>query len=386
MCNLAPSLTFNLVIPVFNRLYSLQRLLQSIECASVKGTMNLYISCDGGASDEVVSYAQNFMWRYGKFEVIKQEVQLGVDAHNLACMKLAKELGSVVVLEDDLVVSPSFQLYLLTIQPLAKLERQLAGISLYRYPMVEHDHFPFDLIPNDEFVYYQQRSSSNGCFYTWDMLRPYFDFLEIFDGDFDRYNLPENVKKWGDEVWEKSFYCYLQHADLYLAFPRFSLTTDFADIGVHMKKQTNKYAHQSNLYLGQKFDFPARYENTENVYDAYYEVHRSTLINYLPELEEYDFEVDIYGYKKLDKITKPFLLSSKKCNKAIHRWDRRMKPELNNILLNEPGYFYSLGLTSDFIAQTSESLKEKFLYYYPDTRFTSLIKMKLSEIFSRFRR
>lgn len=386
MCNLAPSLIFNIVIPVFKRLHSLQRLLHSIECAVVKGSMNLYISCDGGATDEVVTYAQGYVWRYGTFEVIKQKVQLGVDAHNLACMKLAKKLGNVVVLEDDLVVSPSFQLYLISAHPLAKSEKKMAGISLYRYPMVEQNHFPFDLIPNDEFVYYQQRSSSNGCFYTWDMLRPYFDFLAIFDGDFESYNLPENVKKWGDEVWEKRFYCYLQYAELYLAFPRFSLTTDFADIGVHMKKQTNKYAHQSSLYLGEKFELPARFENTENVYDAHYEIHRSTLIRYLPMLEGYDLEVDMYGYKKLEKITKPFLLSSKKCKRAIHRWDRRLKPELNNILLNESGHFYSLGLTSDFSVHTSESLKEKFLYYYPDTRLTSLIKMKLLEIISRFRR
>ena len=78
--------------------------------------MNLYISCDGGASQDVVSFVNSYSWEYGRYEVIQQEVQLGVDQHNLACMKLAEQLGNVVVLEDDLVISPAFQTYLLSME------------------------------------------------------------------------------------------------------------------------------------------------------------------------------------------------------------------------------------------------------------------------------
>jgi len=91
--------------------------------------MNLYISCDGGATEDVLSFARDYSWRYGKYEVIERSEQLGVDKHNLACMRLAEEMGNVVILEDDLVVSPSFQLYLISVQSLAKSEKNLSGVS-----------------------------------------------------------------------------------------------------------------------------------------------------------------------------------------------------------------------------------------------------------------
>ena len=349
--------------------------------------MNLYISCDGGASPDVVTFVNSYSWEYGVYEVIRHDVQLGVDQHNLACMRLAEHLENVVVLEDDLVVSPAFQSYLLSMESLAQSERNLAGISLYRYPMVEQDHFSFELIPNEEFIYYQQRSSSNGCFYTWDMLQPYFEFLETFNSDFESYILPQNVMNWGDEVWEKSFYCYLQKANKYVAFPRYSLTSDFADIGVDMKKQTNKYAHQSMLFLGKKFSAPSQLLDSDNVYDAFYELAAETYKKYVPELLEYDFEVDLYGNKKMQNIAATYVLSSKRCTTPILGWARTLKPEINNIILVEQGDFYSLGLTEHFSDKTTnESLREKFLYYFPDTRLSSLIKMKLAEIISRFQR
>ena len=206
--------------------------MESIYSTTIRGSLNLYISCDGQSSPEVVRYVKDIKWRYGEFHVIQQNKQLGVDAHNLACMKMAKELDHVVVLEDDLIVSPSFQEYLLKAERLVKLERSISGISLYRYPIIEANHFPFELIPNNEFVYYMQRSSSKGCFYTWDMLEPYFSFLEDFDYNFSRYHLPENVLKWGDEVWEKSFYCYLQESGNYLAFCRYRSTYEKANFKI----------------------------------------------------------------------------------------------------------------------------------------------------------
>lgn len=347
--------------------------------------MNLYISCDGGSSSDVVLYAQQYHWQYGSCEVILQEKQLGVDLHNLACMRLAEKLGNVVVLEDDLVVSPSFQIYLLAMESLAKTEKSLAGISLYRYPMIEQTHFPFQLVPNDEFVYYQQRPSSNGCFYTWEMLEPYFTYLASFRNNFGDYKLPQNVLNWGDEVWEKSFYCYLQESGKYLVFPRYSLSTDFADVGVHMQKQTNKYAHQSPLFLGSAIPDPLTIGDSINVFDAFYEISSSVIKKYLPELREFDFEVDLNGYKDLSASKFKYALSSKKCIEPMLGWDRRLKPEVNNVLLNEKGTFYSFGKIESFKGgATKNNLAEKFLYYYPDTRLLDLVKMKIVEIISRF--
>ena len=359
--------------------------MNSIFNTTIRGNLNLYISCDGESSQEVKDYVKSIEWRYGEFEVIEQPVQLGVDKHNLECMKMAKELNHVVVLEDDLVVSPSFQEYLLKAYQLIKIEKSISGVSLYRYPIIEQNHFPFELIPNNEFIYYMQRPSSKGCLYTWKMLEPYFNFMESFDGDYSSYHLPANVLKWGDEVWEKSFYAFLLNEKSYLAFPRYSLTSDFADVGVHMKKQTLKYVHQSKLYLSKQFGEFKRKDDSDNIYDAFYELDSSVFKKYNQQYVDYELELDIYGNKDLKKIQSIYLVSERSTSESIEGWDRRLKPEINNLLFKQKGRFYNLAKTSTFKSKNSpKKLKENFLYYYPDTRITDLVKMKWLEIFSRF--
>lgn len=378
-------MTINIILPVYNRLSSLERLINSLLAAQIRGNMNLTISCEADSKEDVLAYVDKIQWSYGNFTVIQQPVKLGVDGHNIACMKMVEELGSALILEDDLVLSPYFQDYILACNDILKRERKLAGISLYRYPMVEVDHFPFELIPSDEFVYYQQRPCSKGTFYTWEMLQPYLQFLDNFDHNFEDYYLPDNVQKWGDEVWEKSFYCYLLASDMYLAFPRHSFTTDSGDSGVHMKNETNKYAHQSRLYLSANIGTIKLWNETENRYDSHYELLPDIFKTKVSMLSDLDFEVDLYGNKNLKNVHAPLVLSSKKCNKPIFGWERRMKPEVNNILMNQKGQFYSIGHKEDFSTEKhKETLKEKFLYYYPDTRLLDLVQMKFSEVFSRF--
>jgi hypothetical protein len=373
----------NIVIPVYNRLKSITRLINSLLNAKITGDVNLYISCEGNVSSDVLSFVKEISWSHGEIIIIEQSEQLGVDKHNLVCMKMSKKLGSVLVLEDDLVVSPEFQSYITACGGL--VNTQIAGIGLYRYSIIEQNHFPFELMPNNEFVYYQQKACSKGTFYTWEMLEPYFVFLEKFEGNYSSYHLPENVQKWSNEVWEKSFYCYLLENNRYVAYPRYSLTTDFADIGVHMKKQTLKYVHQSPLYLSNKFGYISTIENTENVFDAFYELSPSTIKKHNKVLEQYDFETDLYGHKDLKKISTKYLLSSKNTSKSIRGWERRLKPEMNNILVNQEGKFYNLAKTKEFEPKAHlKSLKEDFLYYYPDTKLIDVIRMKIAEVVSRF--
>ena len=372
----------NIVIPVYNRLASIKRLIASLLASHIEYGVDLIISCEADASVDVCEYVKQIVWPFGKFAVLRQEKQLGVDAHNLACMRMAEELGSVLVLEDDLVVSPYFQKYLFACEKI--MQTNIAGVALYRYGILEQDHFPFTLIPNAEFVYYQQRACSKGTYYTWDMLQLYFDFLENFDGDFSSYHLPPNVQRWGDEVWEKSFYCYLISSGNYLAFPRFSFTTDFADVGVHMKSQVLKYVHQSPLYLSSSIGPITSVEKTDNRYDQFYELDAAVVQSWNNQLSGFDFEMDMYGRKELRSIKSPYLLSSKTTKNAIMGWDRRLKPEINNILLNQVGNVLSLAETADFEDEVSISLQEKFIYYFPNTKLTDLIKMKVAEIVSRF--
>jgi hypothetical protein len=126
------------------------------------------------------------------------------------------------------------------------------------------------------------------------------------------------------------------------------------------------------------------WKDTINVYDAFYELRFDSLKQWRDELADMDIELDLHGCKDLNYVKSKFMISSKLCTKAAKGWERRLKPELNNIIFDQVGSHYKLGLTADFKSEVEEDLKEKFLYYYPDTRLSELVKMKWREVISRF--
>jgi hypothetical protein len=215
------------------------------------------------------------------------------------------------------------------------------------------------------------------------MLAP---FLESFKqpGDYSQYHLPENVRKWSDEVWEKIFYAFLLTTDRYLMFPRYSLSTDWGDPGVHMQKETEQYSHHSSLYHGSQFP-GLKFEDSSNVYDQFYEIEPSRLKMLCPGLSTYDLEVDLRGTKDLDFLESEYLISSRHCSSPEKQWGRKLKPELNNLILDAEGSFYSLGKKKDFSERNKlDTLKEDFMYYYPDSRLIDLLRMKWKEVKARF--
>ena len=374
----------NILILTYNRLKSLQRLLRSLSNAKELQKVNLFVSCDFGASQDILDFLSDFKWNYGEFKVIQQSEHLGVKKHNIHAIEKASEWGNTLILEDDLYLAPHFANYIRQVFPTIAGESKVKALSLYRYSFMEENHFPFDLVPNSEFVYYQQRPCSKGCFYSQRMAAETLAFFKDFKGNYSDYALPSKVSAWdGNKSWLKAAYCFLQDEDAYLAYPRFSLATDFGDVGEHMERKEHRIIHHSPLYLDSEFSVK-ELKATINVYDAFYELKPWVLKSLVPELESYDFEMDLHGFKSIESHSKSFMLSSKQTESYEKRWARVLKPEISNIFLNQSGEFYSLAETRTFKDRDSTQKKEEdFLYYYPDTKFTDLLKLKWSEIKSR---
>ncbi len=378
-------MTYNIVIPVFNRLASLKRLLWSVENSVVNLKVNLYISCEGNISQDVLQFVENFKWKFGVYTIIQHKSQLGVDKHNVECIRLCSKLDGGIVIEDDILVSPYFLEYLKKICSNLNNLEDLAAVGLYRYPSNEFNFLPFNLIPNNEFVYYQKRPCSKGTYYTKMQAKSAVDYFENFKNNFTEFVLPENVKKWNDEIWEKVFYCFLQEKNKYVAFPRYSLTTDMGEYGVHMKGLGDHYRHQSHLYLSADFPEFRDLERTVNVYDSFYELKPEKLLQFNADLEKYEFEMNISGGKSMEQIKAPFMISNKACHHSKASWARVLKPEINNIILGQKGNYFHLGKTSDFVySAINKSLYEDLFYYYTDVKLTRLLKLKLLEIKKRY--
>ena len=84
--------------------------------------------------------AEDFQWRFGEKEVRIAEKHLGLKAHLLRCGDLTSEFGSIILLEDDLLVSPVFYSFVLEASVFYKGQKNIAGISLYKYEITDFYH------------------------------------------------------------------------------------------------------------------------------------------------------------------------------------------------------------------------------------------------------
>ncbi|MCK4747327.1 MAG: glycosyltransferase, partial [Bacteroidales bacterium] len=120
------------VVVAYNRPRSLERILHSLKRIRNATDVKLVISIDNQAPDNypVRDIATEFNWPHGEKEVIYQEARLGLRNHILQCAGLSQQYGSVIILEDDLYVSPYFYDYAVQALTYYTDDQEIAGISL----------------------------------------------------------------------------------------------------------------------------------------------------------------------------------------------------------------------------------------------------------------
>ena len=62
---------------------------------------------------DVVDLANGFVWNFGEKSVLHHDQNLGLRAHIISIGDLTYKFGSIILLEDDLIVSPWFYEYAL---------------------------------------------------------------------------------------------------------------------------------------------------------------------------------------------------------------------------------------------------------------------------------
>jgi hypothetical protein len=355
-----------IVVVAYNRPHSLKRLLSSLANARKADGARLIISIDNNGSEnqQVVDLAQNFDWPFGEKEVIHQPVKLGLRKHILQCGDLSKKYGSVIILEDDLFVSPFFYDY--AIQALAYYEKDenIGGISLYNHVDEDMTELPFMPIQDDSDVYFIQFPSSWGQAWSesqWGKFRIWYDKQP----DISKIRISPQVLSWRESSWKKYFNAYLVDSHRYFVFPRVSLTTNFNDKGTHKVLDVN-HNGQSTLRIT---DTHYRFKYCSDSlcrYDAHFELNEKTVHHFRPDLEKYSFELDLYGIKRLDQISVPYIITIRPSRSFISGFQRALKPHEMNVILNLPGEEIRLCRIEDVIAgKTSYRRKfADFKYYY----------------------
>lgn len=377
-----------IVVVAYNRLNSLQRLLCSLNRASCPENTKLIISIDHSEGNTaIVDCANQFEWNSGEKEVIAHPSNLGLRKHILSCGDLSDIYGSVIILEDDLYVSPFFYDYTVQALDFYRESQEIAGVGLFSYRHIEKVRpEPFIPVADSADVYFIQYACSSGQVWTreqWAGFRKWYaagpDLSQIT-------GMPQHALRWPERSWKKYFIGYMVLHNKFFVQPRVSLTANFDDIGSNRSLST--FEVQSVLLIEQKeFKFKELKESAA-VYDSHFEIMPDKIKNSDKILAGYDFAVDLYGNKNPRKIKESFLLTTKKCRNIIHGYAREMKPHEMNVIFNISGDEIVLCRKDDLL---TESRKERVLrfvsgfnYFYRTTlSFPELMIFMRYKIFKK---
>jgi hypothetical protein len=342
-----------IVVIGYNRPKAIKRLLDSLSNAVYDKPVKMYISLDGGGGEEIAKVAEDFHWNFGEKKVILHENNLGLRKHVMKCGDLSKDHDAIVVLEDDLLVSPGFYHFACQAYDHYSGDPSIAGISLYHHAYNETAQFPFVPLHDGSDVYFLKYASSWGQVWgkeQWKRFREWYDRAGLNNHDDEhcsgKVSIPANIKLWPKNSWKKFFIEFLIQKDLYFVYPRVSFTTIFGDEGTNIRIRETFL--QVPLYYGNRsFHFKA-FEDSNAVYDTWCEMLPDRLKRLCPELKDEDFGVDLYGMKFSEDIPSEKIMTGRICKDPEMTFGREMKPHEENLRYQVPGGYFHFGKKEKF--------------------------------------
>jgi len=351
----------------YNRPDSLKNLLDSLSDSYYPHDVPLIISIDYSGKNDVETFAKGYDWKYGEKRIIAHEKNLGLRNHILSCGDLLKEYDAVIILEDDVVVAPSY--FYFTEQCVEKYKDNdaIAGISLFSFPLNHYNQVPFYPLKSDSDVYLMKIAQSWGQVWMKKSWKAFREWYDQHDDEFEVMpHLPEKICHWPKSSWLKYHVRYCIEKEKYFVYPYDSMTTDNVVPGVHC--QTVTTYEQAHLMYGPKEGFVL---NPTVKYDGFFENEA------IPEwlgIDAKDICVDFYGYNG-NKLHKRFWLTREVLPyKIVKSFALQMKPYEWNIIKDIPGedlFLYDTTIADNH--KKEERTIEFARYIYPLTNAREVI-------------
>lgn len=353
-----------IVISAFNRPISLKRLLSYLSKAKYPcQDIPLIISIDGDGDSSVKEIAESFYWGNGNKTIIKHENNLGLKKHIISCGDLSLEYGSIILLEDDLVVGPGFYNYALQAINEYASNPKIAGISLYLYRFNENaSFFPFIPFENGLDAFFLQVPCSWGQAWTSEQWGKFIEYYTAHPTIPNDNQLPLNVFLWPESSWKKHFYNYMLTKDLYFIYPYLSHTSNWGDVGTHFGENTSIFRVPLSLLTEKKYQFPV-FSKKSVIYDVFFEISPDFLKEHgiYPDC---DFGVDLLGTKDLSKYNNSFFISTKTCNDPIDQFGTEMIPLEQNVILKNVGSGISFAEKRTFCLKGDDGTLDRIAAQY----------------------
>ncbi|MCM1140480.1 MAG: hypothetical protein NC453_18075 [Muribaculum sp.] len=316
----------------YNRLDSISRLLNSLSNGKYhrERRITLYISIDKSESDEVLNFAKSYCWTNGEKIVIEHDKNLGLRKHILSCGSLLNHHDALIVLEDDIVVAESFYMYATQTVTEYFDNPEIAGISLYNFPLNYHNSYPFIPLKSDSDVYMMQNAQSWGQIWMKKQWREFMNWYNLHSEEFSQMShLPKSICSWPKSSWLKYHTRYCIEEGKYFIYPYTSMSTCFSDCGVHVDKNNTYY--QAPLVIGQISKL--RLEPTIK-YDSFFEC--ENIYTWL-KLNPTELCIDFYGDKN-NALNKRYWLTRKALPYSVLKsFALSLKPYPINIFMDISG-------------------------------------------------
>lgn len=351
-----------IVAVAYNRVDSLSRLLSSLEKAYYDNEdVTLIVSIDKSNTDVVEKYADNYQWHYGQKIVDKHEKNLGLRAHMLSLGKWFEKYDAIVVLEDDIVVSPNYFIY--TKQTVEKYQScpDIAGISLYGFSVNYQTGMPFSAQKDEHDIYFMNCAMSWGEVWMRDSWRKFYDWY-LTHQDFPVLpHLPKTICSWNAKSWLKFHTRYCIEENKCFVHPYVSLSTNYSDKGEHWSAGENT-VYQVPLQQGRKDSYSLPNFGAEAVYyDGFFE--NKHLYEVLG-IDEQDLCLDLQG-ECCNRTKKHYWLTSKVVDyKIVKTFGLNYRPIEQNVFVNSKGKDIFLYDTSECVKNKNGGTHKSRLYHF----------------------
>lgn len=283
-----------IVVVGYNRIHGLKRLLENINtCNYPDYDVPLVISIDASENEEVYDYVRNYKWDHGTKYVNIEEQRLGLKKHILQCGSLTRYFKAVIILEDDLYLSPFFYDFSETMVDYYGKNNRIAGISLYTPEINDHIGLPFRPLNIGHDVFAWQRVNTWGQIWTKEMWDPFISWYQQWNEDFSNLDIPRRIKNF-TRAWSKYLSAFSSIYGKFYIYPYESLITNFNDLGGEHSFGNVNIAQVSLLQYKKKYK-RCDFENLVK-YDIY---GQNLEISSLLGLKTDDIVIDLYGLKEV---------------------------------------------------------------------------------------
>jgi len=311
-----------------------------------------------------------FSWPYGPKDIIQQNENLGLKEHVLRCGDLTKRFESIIMLEDDLYVSPAFYDYTLQALEFYEPEDRVAGISLYSHRLNVTGGLPFEAIDDGSDGYFLQVAASWGQAWShdqWVKFRIWLDSNPLVPRN---ANMSSYISNWPSSSWLKHFIYYLVSTNRYFFYPRIGLSTNFSDAGSNKLKPTPYY--QVPLAIKPKEFNLLPFEASNCIYDSFFELDSVCLGNLNSWFKEFPVDVNLYGLKKKYQIKEEYVAIIGTHPDACKSYGLALKPLHSNLVLGLEGEGISIVRKESFNYGSNSTREERRHVFDYFNRPTSL--------------